>query len=116
MVAFHASCARRYVPYMLNGRRKPNQNERTVSRNAPTHGGMMRTARARSKKKYPEKTTIAGKANKRKSDDAMAECVSTRTRYRTKVYAACAIARATIPQISGTTLIRRGEESVVLTI
>jgi hypothetical protein len=76
----------------------------------------MRTARARSKKKYPEKTTIAGRANRRKSDDAMAECVSARARYSTKVYAACAVTSATTPQISGTTLIRRDEELIVLTI
>jgi hypothetical protein len=101
---------------VLNGRRKLNQNERTVSRKAPTHGGMMRMPRARNKKKYPEKTAIAGKAKSKRSDDVMAECVRTRAREKRKVYAACAIARATRPQIRKTMLIRRGEESIVLTI
>jgi hypothetical protein len=80
MVVFHEICALPYVPYVLKGISTLSQMERSVSKKAATHGGMMRTARARNKKKHLAKTTIAGKANSRTSDDAMAECVSTRAR------------------------------------
>jgi len=61
MVVFHAIYALPYVPYVLKGISMLSQMERSVSKQAATQGGMMRTARARNKKKHPAKTTIAGK-------------------------------------------------------